>query len=274
MSDTDNVLADPDATPGNLGKKKRFPLIEVFGPTIQGEGPLAGSKTMFLRFGGCDFRCQKCDSLHAVIPQAIKKHATYLTAEAILAELTPIMERSGTKWVTFSGGNPCMHDLTELQQMLHFAGYNVAVETQGTLAPDWLRNSDVVVVSPKSPGMGEKCDFEQLEAFAKVVRGPVLALKVVVFAQIDIDFALSVAGVLEGYVSEGLRFMSLGNPYPPILSPDNDLIDGPNTPSDLPWALLEEYRVLIEDFVNDPRISDWKFLPQLHVLTWANESEH
>jgi hypothetical protein len=64
-------------------KEKRIAVVEIFGPTIQGEGPLAGSKTMFIRFGGCDYRCQKCDSLHAVIPGAVKAGARYLTAEEL-----------------------------------------------------------------------------------------------------------------------------------------------------------------------------------------------
>ena len=41
-------------------------VSEIFGPTIQGEGALIGLPTVFVRTGGCDFRCSWCDSLHAV----------------------------------------------------------------------------------------------------------------------------------------------------------------------------------------------------------------
>src|SRR3954464_167518 len=84
-------------------KAKRIGVVEIFGPTIQGEGPLAGSKTMFVRLGGCDYRCTSCDSLHAVIPSAVKKHARYLTAEEITDELVRLRGISGTEWVTLSG---------------------------------------------------------------------------------------------------------------------------------------------------------------------------
>jgi 7-carboxy-7-deazaguanine synthase len=39
--------------PAVATKTRTFPVIEIFGPTIQGEGALAGLPTMFVRFGGC-----------------------------------------------------------------------------------------------------------------------------------------------------------------------------------------------------------------------------
>ena len=32
-------------------------IAEIFGPTIQGEGALIGEPTVFVRAGGCDYRC-------------------------------------------------------------------------------------------------------------------------------------------------------------------------------------------------------------------------
>ena len=40
----------------------KIPVLEVFGPTIQGEGRVIGRKTMFVRTAGCDYRCSWCDS--------------------------------------------------------------------------------------------------------------------------------------------------------------------------------------------------------------------
>ena len=34
-----------------------IPVAEIFGPTIQGEGPNTGIKTLFIRVMGCDFHC-------------------------------------------------------------------------------------------------------------------------------------------------------------------------------------------------------------------------
>lgn len=40
----------------------KIPVLEIFGPTIQGEGAVIGRKTMFIRTAGCDFNCAWCDS--------------------------------------------------------------------------------------------------------------------------------------------------------------------------------------------------------------------
>ena len=40
----------------------KIPVMEVFGPTIQGEGAVMGQKTMFVRTAGCDYSCSWCDS--------------------------------------------------------------------------------------------------------------------------------------------------------------------------------------------------------------------
>lgn len=255
--------------------EKRIPVIEIFGPTIQGEGPLAGSKTMFVRFGGCDYRCAKCDSLHAVIPQAVKKNARRLTQEEIFSELVSVMEKTGTEWVMLSGGNPCMWDLTELQKMIQSAGAYTSVETQGTLCPDWLKATNMVVISPKSPGMGEKFDLTKFQDFLMKLKGRAhMALKVVVFSQQDIDFALEVGliGLNAQAIPRGMRFLSLGNPFPPKMNEDYTIHD-PVPREELLTQLMRQYRILIEDMTVDRRVRDWKFLPQLHVLAYGNEAE-
>src|SRR3954469_20531329 len=92
-------------------KARTFPIIEVFGPTIQGEGPDAGRACWFVRLGGCDYRCSWCDSLHAVDPAQVRK-APRLTADQIIDTL----EREAAfdrdrPYVVLSGGNPALHEL-------------------------------------------------------------------------------------------------------------------------------------------------------------------
>ena len=39
-----------------------IPIVEIFGPTLQGEGPNAGARCIFVRVKGCSFACKWCDS--------------------------------------------------------------------------------------------------------------------------------------------------------------------------------------------------------------------
>ena len=57
-------------------RARGYPVIEIFGPTIQGEGSEAGLATHFIRVGGCDYRCSWCDTMYAVDPAAVRANAT------------------------------------------------------------------------------------------------------------------------------------------------------------------------------------------------------
>jgi len=274
-------------------KAKTFPVVEIFGPTIQGEGSTAGQQTMFVRFGLCDYRCLKCDSMHAVEPRAVKKHATWMTAEEIASSLAEVKKQTGVQWVTFSGGNPAMHKLEELVYLLHQLGFSINVETQGTLNPEWLNACEILTISPKSPGMGEKFEEKKFRTMVatRLGYGP-MCIKVVVFSALDLEFALSVEGIFweewwEAFpgirlIDEASFYLSLGNSYQPVLDENLDLVENPANPSNgwdsttamsLKTKLLADYRALAEDLLVDPRLKSWRFLPQLHVLAWGNEAE-
>lgn len=265
--------------------EKKFPVIEVFGPVFQGEGSQAGQQTLFIRFGGCDYRCQKCDSMHAVDPKAIRKHAQYMSAEGIATAVMACKGTSGVKWITFSGGNPAMHKLDLLVQLLRDLGFYINVETQGSLWQNWFYLCDNITISPKGPGMGEK--FE-LEPFLDILNQLLWAekqicLKVVVFSQMDLEFAIELEKLVQK-VTQGIKYsfrtikidkyLSLGNPWPPTLTKDFELVDNMDEgrPTDIPLALMDQYRSLAEDILPDSRLKNWRFLPQIHVLAYSNET--
>ncbi len=77
MSGTELALA-PD----------KIRISEIFGPTVQGEGALIGMPTVFVRTGGCDFRCSWCDTLYAVDP-AFRADWKPMSATEVLDEVAP-----------------------------------------------------------------------------------------------------------------------------------------------------------------------------------------
>ncbi|PCF94853.1 7-carboxy-7-deazaguanine synthase [Vreelandella nigrificans] len=127
--------------------------------TLQGEGAQAGRASVFCRFTGCNLwsgreidranaQCTFCDTDFIgtdginggrfTTPNALAEH---------LNALWPQHNTRATPYVVFTGGEPLLQLDTPLITAMHDYGFEVAVETNGTLPPppgiDWL------CVSPK-----------------------------------------------------------------------------------------------------------------------------
>ena len=109
---------------------RTLPVMEAF-YTIQGEGLFSGHAAYFIRLGGCDVGCAWCDvkeswdaSIH---PQR--------SVDELVAEAAAFPARIAV----ITGGEPLMHDLTELTRALRVAGFRTHIETSGThpLSGDW-----------------------------------------------------------------------------------------------------------------------------------------
>lgn len=123
-------------TGGDAGLK--LPIVEVF-HSVQGEGRWMGHSAYFIRLAGCNVGCSWCDTkvswnekLHP--PRSVSS----LVANAL--EANP-------HFVVITGGEPLMHDLTELTRMLRAAGLAVHLETSG--AYPLSGRFDWITLSPK-----------------------------------------------------------------------------------------------------------------------------
>ncbi len=161
-----------------MAKEKRFPIVEIFGPTIQGEGLMCGQVTHFIRFGGCGYRCSWCDSMYAVDPAQVKKNSRMMTEAEIFAQIEAL--GVNTPWITLSGGDPCLQStLFDFDNMSD--KWRFAVETQGQFFPRWLENIEVITISPKPPSSGMHFDPRPLkEWYRECGQYDTTALKVVV----------------------------------------------------------------------------------------------
>lgn len=207
--------------------------------------------------------------MHAVDPMQVKANAEWLTQAEIFDKFLQFRKDHTTKWVTFSGGNPCIHDLQDLTTLLMNSEFKIAVETQGTFCPPWLWDTNIITVSPKGPGMGERFEQDKCDKFINEMSDHIgLNMKVVIFDQRDLEFAsmLYERYCLNGPIEEDQFYLSLGNPYPPG---SEAAADGANYP--IQKKLLDRYETLLEDIIHDKLLCNVKFLPQWHVLLWGNK---
>jgi 7-carboxy-7-deazaguanine synthase len=227
-------------------------ISEVFGPVLQGEGALIGRPTVFVRTGGCDFRCAWCDTLYAVLPEH-KGEWKPQSADEILAQVEAL-SGGAPVLITLSGGNPALQPLETLLDAGHVRGHTFAMETQGSVARDWFSKLDYLILSPKPPSSGMKHSPAKLKACLAAARkgNPQISLKVVVFDEDDYQFARAV----NKCHPEIPFYLQVGNP-----SPEGEIA---------PEMLLGNLRRLGERVLAD----GWQnvaVLPQLHVLMYGNK---
>ncbi len=242
-----------------MPKEIKFPVMECFGPTIQGEGVLAGVRSHFVRFGGCPYRCKWCDSMHAVDPVKVRANATWGTSEEICQLLNTLRP---SRWVTLSGGDPVIWDLNPLTKLLrHNDKYSIAVETEGAVWRDWLERCQLVTLSPKGPssGMLDKLDHGVLGKYAHVASLDnlcAIAMKIVVFDIEDLMFAR----MMFTRYPQFKPFLSVGTP-----------IHQPYNATRL--EICRFTRWLFEEALKYDDLVDVTIIPQLHVLAWGHKRE-
>lgn len=146
----------------NTQTESLVPISEVFGIVIQGEGSLAGTPTVFVRVGGCDYRCTWCDTMYAVDKKKYGDTWTKMSCSEILSSIT-ILTKGQPILVTLSGGNPALFELGRLITEGRKQGYSFACETQGSIYKDWFEDLSNLTLSPKPPSSGETTDWDKLD---------------------------------------------------------------------------------------------------------------
>ena len=178
-----------------------YDLVEIF-ESLQGEGRNMGRPCVFIRFAGCNLKCPWCDT-------EVAKRFSASTQE-ILDELRQYRAKS----VILTGGEPTIQKgMPELVAALKQGGYWIGVETNGTVAADWLQFVDYVACSPKRgaevnlPSADEVrvvAEDERTADFCRMIRGRIAAADYYVSpcdrgGEIDFATAKSVLSQLDGW---------------------------------------------------------------------------
>ncbi|MDU3999363.1 MAG: 7-carboxy-7-deazaguanine synthase QueE [Escherichia coli] len=119
----------------------QYPINEMF-QTLQGEGYFTGVPAIFIRLQGCPVGCAWCDTKHTW--EKLEEGAA--SSEDLLA----VIGRQGytARHVVITGGEPCIHDLMPLTDLLEKNGFSCQIETSGTHEVRCTPNT-WVTVSPK-----------------------------------------------------------------------------------------------------------------------------
>ncbi|MET3139009.1 7-carboxy-7-deazaguanine synthase [Undibacterium sp. GrIS 1.2] len=134
-----------------------YSIKEIF-YTLQGEGNHAGRPAVFCRFAGCNLWtgreedrataiCQFCDT--DFVGTDGERGGKFKQAAELAATINNLWphDYAASKYVVFTGGEPLLQLDTELITAMHAVGFEIAIETNGTLpVPEGV---DWICVSPK-----------------------------------------------------------------------------------------------------------------------------
>jgi len=175
---------------------QRLRITEIF-HSIQGESTHAGRRCYFVRLTGCNLRCTWCDSEYTF------HGGTWMTFDEIFDKLATF---PSCDLVEVTGGEPLLQKkVNEFMQILLDRGYEVLLETGGSLTLEDVPKAVRKIVDLKAPSSGEVTAnlWSNLE-----IMQPWDEVKVVIENRADYEWAR------EAVLSRGLheRFVVLFSP--------------------------------------------------------------
>lgn len=221
-------------------------IAELFGPTLQGEGPSVGQRALFVRLSGCNLDCSWCDTPYTWDWRRYRQSEQ--SRDMPVTEITDWIWARDTDLIVITGGEPLIQQrrLLPLVAALTADGRQVEIETNGTIAPEpalaeWVTRFNV---SPKLIGSGVPAAKRvRAGALAALRDGGKAVFKFVITGDDD------VAELLELQLRHGLA---------PVWVMPQGVSE---------QAVLTGMRSLAEPALEH----GWNLTPRLHVLLWGDQ---
>ncbi len=210
-------------------QQARLKITEIF-YSLQGEARNAGLPTVFIRLTGCPLRCVYCDTAYAF------SGGEWMDIEHITNEV----KQYNTSHITVTGGEPlAQKNCIGLLKQLCDLGYEVSLETSGSILVDQVDKRVVKVIDVKTPASKEdsKNNFENF-AFLN-------AADQIKFVICDENDYLWSKQIIDEY--------QLENKCDILFSPSHDQLDAATLAN---WVLKDQLNV--------------RFQIQLHKYLWGD----
>jgi 7-carboxy-7-deazaguanine synthase len=221
-------------------------VSEVFGPTVQGEGPSLGARAAFLRLGRCNLDCSYCDTPFTWNWDEYDP-AVELSERAV-DDVVAEIDAMGVDRVVVTGGEPLLQQrrLLPFLQAAAERGWTIEVETNGTLAPT-AETATLVGrfnVSPKLANSGVAAEKAIVPAALAALQATGrAAFKFVASSPTDLE---EVQAIVDAHALDPVWIMPEG------VTPD---------------AVLAGGRALADAVT----ARGWHLTTRLHVLLWGDE---
>ena len=237
----------------NLTEKREpfFNVNEIFGPTIQGEGPHTGQQVSFFRVAGCNLSCVWCDTPYSWDWERFDRNEE--SHKTTVTDVAEALTQLGASRIVMTGGEP-MGQQKNIPLLYQLTGMKIDVETNGTIMPkdETIEAVDLFCVSPKLAHAGDPENLrlkpEVLAKFAELSRVGKAFFKFV--AEKEEDFE-----EIETFIKAG------------------------DIPQEAVWIMPEGFTAE-RHLANLRKLADkviergWNLTSRIHVLIWDTERGH
>ena len=126
-------------------ESKMLKVNEIY-LSVQGESSYTGLPCVFVRLTGCNLRCIWCDTAYAF----------YEGKSMSIDEIVGKVKNFGVKLIEITGGEPLMQEnVYPLMNGLIEKGFQVLLETGGSLSLEKVPRNIIKIMDIKCPGSGE-----------------------------------------------------------------------------------------------------------------------
>lgn len=232
-------------------------VSEIFGPTIQGEGPSSGRRCAFVRLVTCNLTCSWCDTPYTWDWKGENGTVYNREEQQVLMtayEIYQAVKKLDVERVVFSGGEPMMQkaELEEVFRLFADDGIAIEIETNGTILPTPLLFPLITQIncSPKLANsgviLGKRRKIPVLQGL--MASGVAVAFKFVCQSKECLD------EVEEIQLEAGI--------------PDRNIWIMPEGRS------TEELNTHMEVIADDAIARGWNITPRTHVSIWGAKRGH
>lgn len=229
------------------------PISEIFS-SVQGEGKYVGCRQLFIRFTGCNIKCDYCDTEDLLQTSVCDlENAEKLPNPVSLDDILPYIRKTLAacphQAISLTGGEPLLR-AAFIQKLAKEVDIPLFLETNGTLTEQLLKvidDIDIISMDIKMPDAVHEELWQEHKSFLQAARQKDVYVKIVVAQETAVDDFIKAVDIIHAVDKNILLVLQPITPHGGFTTPQ-------------PRKMLDWQRLALE------KINDVRVIGQTHVM--------